>query len=73
MLQLVPRVLKLFQHVWLPVTGEVEENRWMHVGRDGEGRDAHGRRTGKKRHNVGKKEQGQEIHKRNEEKHREDI
>lgn len=26
-----------------------------------------------KRHNVGKKEQGQEMHKRNEEKHREDI
>lgn len=53
--------------------GEVEENGWMRVDRDGEGRDARGRRTGKKRHNARKREQGQEIHKRNEEKHKEDI
>lgn len=66
-------MLKLFQRVWLPVTGEVEENRWMRVDRDGEGRDARGRRTGKKRYNAGKREQDQEIHKRNEEKHKEDI
>lgn len=32
-----------------------------------------GEKDREKRHNVGKKEQGQEMHKRNEEKHREDI